>query len=95
MARGWESKSIEEQISAAESEPRGGSEPAPLAAGEAERRAQREGLLLARAHAAAELASTRHERRRALLERALEHLDREIAELERPSPPSKLSVTRS
>jgi hypothetical protein len=83
MARGWESKSIEEQISAAEAEPRPGSK-AALTADEAELRSKREGLLLLRAHALSELASTRHERRRGLLRSTLEHLERQIAALDSP-----------
>jgi len=81
MARGWESKTVEEQISAAEAESEAASK-APLTPEQVERRSKREGLLLQRACALNDLRATRHERRRALLERTLEHLDRQLAELE-------------
>ena len=78
MARGWESKSVEEQINAreAESQVPGKKALTPI---ELKRQAKREGLLLARAHTLNALQSTRHERYRAQLERALEHLNSELA----------------
>lgn len=78
MARGWESKAVEEQIAAAESD-------REVQAGrvltEAERvaRARRDGLLLSRAKIIGEMQAARDARHRALLERALAHLDRELA----------------
>jgi len=80
MARGWESKAVEEQISAREAAAEAGSKP-PLTAQERERRAKKEGLLLARAHTMSVLESARDERYRQQLERALAHLDSEIAQL--------------
>ena len=81
MARGWESKTVEEQISAREAESHGVSK-AALTPEQVERLSKREGLLLMRAYALSEIRSTRHERRRTLLRRTLEHLDRQLAELE-------------
>ena len=83
MARGWESKAIEDQISAREAEARPALTPAEL-----ERRAKREGLLLARSRTASALESAHDERYRALLERTLAHVDSELAALEPPDPRS-------
>jgi hypothetical protein len=80
MARGWESKSVEEQISAREVEA-----PAPVKKGpspaEVERRAKRDQLLLARTRTITALQTTRDEGYREMLERALQHLDSELAGL--------------
>ncbi|HEX5000200.1 MAG TPA: hypothetical protein VFY29_18410 [Terriglobia bacterium] len=81
MARGWESKSvsdqIEEQANRKSAAPRAG-----LTRAEKERRQKREGLLLARARTLEALATAGHPQRRAMLERALSHLDSELALLE-------------
>jgi hypothetical protein len=80
MARGWESKSVEEQISLREVEA-----PAPVKTApspvEVERRAKRNGLLLARTRTITALQTTRDEGYREMLERALQHLDSELAGL--------------
>ena len=81
MARGWESKAVEDQINAREAELQTSAK-TTLAPLELERRAKREGLLLSRIRALNALQSTRDERYRVLLERALAHLDSQLAELE-------------
>jgi hypothetical protein len=80
VARGWESKSVEEQINnrQAESETSGNSEPSRL---EIEKKSKRESMRLARARTTTALQSTQDKRYRALLERTLEHLDSELAKL--------------
>jgi hypothetical protein len=80
VARGWESKSIEDQIAEREAKAEKSSAPA-LTAAQMEVRAKREGLLLARSRTLASLESTRDARYRAMLERALAHLDSQLAEL--------------
>jgi hypothetical protein len=80
VARGWESKSIEDQIAEREAESERLSKP-QLSSEELEHCAKREGLLLARSHTVASLESARDPRYRAILERALAHLDAQIAEL--------------
>jgi hypothetical protein len=77
MARGWESKAVEDQIAAAEAakQAREGRE---LTAAERERRARREGLLLSRAKIVRELEAARDARHRAMLERALAHVEAEL-----------------
>jgi hypothetical protein len=80
VARGWESKSVEEQVSnrEAESETPRKTKPSPI---EIERNSKRESIRLARSHASSELQSTNDDRYRALLERKLAHLDSELAKL--------------
>ena len=82
VARGWESKSVEEQISnrQAESESSTQKNSSPL---EIERNAKREGIRLARSRANMALQSAHDERYKALLERTLAHLDSELAKLGR------------
>jgi hypothetical protein len=75
MARGWESKGIEAQQDEARRGPAG---PAtgPVSAAERARIDRRQGLALARARAAADLAYARTPAQRDMLERALADLDR-------------------
>lgn len=81
MARGWESKAVEDQIGASEAEKEARAKPV-LTAAELARRTRREGLTLSRARLEAALASSRDERYRALVERSLAHVDAELAELD-------------
>jgi hypothetical protein len=78
MARGWDSKAIEDQQAAAEAEKQNRSKP-QLTADERERRARREGLLLARTKLVNDLALAADQRYRAMLERAIADLDRELS----------------
>jgi hypothetical protein len=80
MARGWESKSIESQIEAAESRKNAARAAAtdPL---EAERKRQRESLLLSRTRILHDLGQARHPRHLETLKAALKHLDDKLAEL--------------
>ena len=78
MARGWESKSVEDQVAAAEAEKQNRSKP-PLSTVERDRQSRRDGLLLSRAKLRRDLESASDARYRAMLERALAHLDVEIS----------------
>jgi hypothetical protein len=78
MARGWESKSVEDQVAAAEAEKLTRSKPATTPA-ERERQTRREGLLLSRAKLLRDLESASDARYRAMLEQAVAHLDDEIS----------------
>jgi hypothetical protein len=80
VARGWESKSVEDQISEREAEAEK-SRKKQASREEAEQQARRESILLARSRTVAVLESTTDERYRALLKRTLEHLDSELAKL--------------
>lgn len=79
MARGWESKSVENQIADASDRERS-REPAKTA-DELERGAKRASLQLARARALQDLQAACDRRHRALLEQTIAHLDGEIAKL--------------
>ena len=80
MARGWESKSVEDQISERQSETQTSAKKKPTRQ-EIEKKSKREGILLARSRAATALESTRDDRYRALLQRTLDHLDEELSKL--------------
>jgi hypothetical protein len=77
MARGWESKAVESQQEAAASK-------APRSAGftpqEAQSRAERATLMLARTRALADLQQACAPAHRAMLEQAIADLDRRLAE---------------
>lgn len=77
MARGWESKSVEDQISESESEAKESSKKKPTRR-EIEQKSKREGILLARSRTVAAMETTRDDRYRALLQRTLDHLDSEL-----------------
>jgi hypothetical protein len=81
MARGWESKAIEEQLAASETEREARAKPT-LSAYEMERRARKNSLELSRSRILKDLEAARNEGYRALLERTLAHLDDELAKFE-------------
>jgi len=81
MARGWESKAVEEQREdPAEVYPR--KSRVARSSEERERMRKREELQLARKRIVADLASARHARHRELLERTLADLDERIRTLD-------------
>lgn len=80
MARGWESKSVEDQIGDAEAARDAQAKP-HLSTQERERRTRRESLLLSRAQIVGRLKSVTNARYRAQLEKTLKHLDEELKEL--------------
>ena len=84
MARGWESKSVEDQIGSAEADkitrPKAAS---PLR--DREIQARRESLLLSRAGLLNRLNAARHDRYRAQLQLALEEVEAKLHKLERSS----------
>ena len=80
MARGWDSKAIEDQQSAAEAEKSRQSRP-ELSAAEREVESRRQGLTLARATVVADLEAASDPRHRTMLDQALAHIDREIEAL--------------
>ena len=81
MARGWESKSVEEQVNNRQAESETPVEKKKPSRIEIERKAKRESIRLARTRTSRELQSTHDDRYRALLERTLAHLDSELAKL--------------
>jgi hypothetical protein len=80
VARGWESKSVEDQINEREAEIRTPGKKKPSQR-EIEQKSKREGILLVRTRTVTALESTRDERYRTLLQRTLEHLDSELEKL--------------
>lgn len=81
MARGWESKSVEDQIAATEAE-RELRERAEASAEERERSDHKKSLTLSRALIIGRLQAARNERYRTQLKKALGQIDLQIAELE-------------
>jgi hypothetical protein len=85
MARGWESKSIEDQISERESQARVPTTP-KLTPEQAQRRSRRDGLMLARTRTLTALQTVCDSRYRAHLERVLADLDSQLENLKFPQP---------
>jgi hypothetical protein len=81
MARGWESKAIEDQISAAEAKEEARAKQA-LTESEIKRRKRKESLLLERARITREMQEGHKRRYLVLLERALAHVEAELARFE-------------
>ena len=80
MARGWESKSVEDQISEREAQSQAPRE-VKRSQAEIDQQSKREGMLLARSRTVAALEAAHDGRYRALLQRTLEHLDAELEKL--------------
>ena len=80
MARGWESKSVEDQMGEAEAakDDRAKRHSSQM---EREQETVRQSLLLSRVQIADRLKKTTNARYRAQLERSLEHLDEKLREL--------------
>lgn len=80
MARGWESKNVEDQIAGQEQARQARSRPA-LSPAAQERRSKQDGLKLSRATTLTQLQSACDGRYRALLETTLAHIDDQLARL--------------
>jgi len=79
MARGWESKSVEEQqAEAASARPR--IRP-PLTSGQLAQERRQQGLLLARRNVLQQLEVARNPQHRQMLQRALAELDAQLSQL--------------
>jgi hypothetical protein len=81
MARGWESKSIESQIEAAE-ERKSAARAAAIDAAVVERKRQRDSLLLSRTRILNDIQQARNPKYQETLKAALKHLDDKLAEFE-------------
>ena len=89
MARGWESKSVEDQKNAAESARAAAPKP-KLTPEQRERQATRDGLLLSRTRTLNALQGACDARYRALLETTLAHVDEQLKQLDAAAtPPAK------
>jgi hypothetical protein len=80
VARGWESKSVEDQIAASEDRKAVGAKRARTA-DEVERESRKQGLLLSRAKIAGDIENARDQRHRASLQQALDYIDAQIKAL--------------
>lgn len=78
MARGWESKSIEDQIAARE-DAAAARKASPTTPADPVRESRRRTLELARARALQDLQVACDTRHRAMLEQTIHHLDRELS----------------
>jgi hypothetical protein len=81
MARGWESKSIEDQINAVEAKEDARAKEA-VTASDIEHRKRKESLLLERTRLEREIHAATKRRHLVMLERALTHIEAELAKLE-------------
>ncbi len=81
MARGWESKSVEDQVADAEAAK---DDRAKLRLSEQERvkETRRQSLLMSRAQIIGRIKQATNDRYRTQLEAALEHLEKQLAELD-------------
>jgi hypothetical protein len=80
MARGWESKSVEQQQE--EMSERRKSVRDPISPDQQQRNRKREGLLLSRGRLAQQLQAATSPRHRQMLEQAIAELDRQLASIE-------------
>ena len=80
MARGWESKSVEDQMGAAEADRDAQIKP-QLSAQERDKQNRKESLQLSRAQIIGRLKGVTNARYRAQLEKTLQHLDEQLQEL--------------
>lgn len=85
MARGWESKSVEQQ-QAEMADPSKSAGPR-LSLAQQKLNRQREGLLLARKRLAHQLQATTHAQHRQMLERALAEIDQQLSSFEKLTEP--------
>ena len=81
MAKGWESKSVEDQIQNTDTEPNPDNRRKPLTPDQMEAHRRREVLLLSRARVEKDLNASQNPRYRDQLTRALADLDAQISKL--------------
>ena len=82
MARGWESKSVEDQIDSAKAERETQAKP-HVSAEQREHNERKASLLLSRAQVLRRLKAVTNERYRAQLQSALDHLDAQLSEIKK------------
>jgi hypothetical protein len=86
MARGWESKSVEQQQE--EMAERRKTVGAPLSPDEQQRNRKREGLLLSRGRLAQQLHAATNPRHRQMLEQSIAELDCQLSSFEQITDPT-------
>jgi hypothetical protein len=80
MARGWESKSVEQQQAEMSEQRKTGR--APISPDQQQRNRKREGLLLSRGRLTQQLQAASNPRHREMLEQAIAELDRQLLSFE-------------
>jgi hypothetical protein len=80
MARGWESKGVEDQIAASEDRKAAASKRVRTS-DELDRESRKHGLLLSRAKIVGDMKKARDERHRTALQQALDYIDAQITRL--------------
>jgi hypothetical protein len=80
MARGWESKSVEDQMSDAQAEKEARSKPF-LTPAEREQQTHKQSLLLSRSQILSRLKLAQNARYRAQLEAALDHVETQLRDI--------------
>jgi hypothetical protein len=90
MARGWESKAVEEQIGESEAK-QAFRRKRRLSPSETAQLRLRQPLLLERARLVREMERAYMRRHLVMLERGLAHIDAEIAKLDAPEPPQPIA----
>jgi hypothetical protein len=86
MARGWESKSVEQQQAEMGEQPKASRR--PLSSAQQKLNRKREGLLLSRTSLVRQIEGATQARHRRMLEQALAEIDRQLAESEQDTRPS-------
>ncbi len=80
MARGWESKSVEQQQEEMSEQRRTARAPiSPISPNDQRRNRKRDGLLLSRGHLTQQLLAASNPRHRQMLEQAIAELDRQLS----------------
>ncbi len=85
MARGWESKSVEQQQAEMGDQPK--SSPRPLSSAQQKLNRKREGLLLSRTCLVRQLEAATRVGHRHMLEQAIAEIDRQLAESKQDTQP--------
>lgn len=87
MARGWESKSVEQQQE--ERTQQRDSVHVPVSAEQQEKNRKREGLMLSRQRLSQQLQTVCNSRHRQMLEQSIAEVDRQLSSIEQVTDPSE------
>ncbi len=82
MARGWESKSVEQQQEEMAEQRRSARAPISPSPKQQQRNRKRDGLMLSRGHLMQQLQAATHPHHRQMLEQAIAELDRQLSSYE-------------
>jgi hypothetical protein len=88
MARGWESKSVEQQQEERSEQRKTGRAPIPPSIEEQQRNRQRDGLLLSRERLTQQLRAASNPRHRRMVEQAIAELDSQLSSFKKVTDPT-------